>query len=216
MKYSLLMKLILLCLMALAFGPVEGKVTEKTWRFKVLLDDREIGHHTFDLQKQDDKAFVSIKADFDVKLLFLSVYTYEHQNHETWRKNCLESIRSRTNDNGEISYLRGESINNAIRVETPSGIKRIKGCVKTFSYWDPGFLNSDHLLNAQTGELMPVKIDHLGETNIEVQGKNTAARHYRLVTDEFSIDLWYSANDEEWLGLKSTTSEGAILQYEKI
>ena len=216
MKYSFLIKLILVCLLGLVYGSVDANTTEKSWRFRVLLDDSEIGHHTFNLKKQNDTAFVSIKADFDVKLLFFSVYTYEHENHETWKGKCLESISSHTNDNGEKFYVRGNSVENMIRVKTPAGTERLEGCVKTFSYWDPDFLNSERLLNAQTGELTDVRIENLGETNIEVQGKNTAARHYRLVTEEFSIDLWYSANDQEWLALQSTTSEGTVLQYKKI
>lgn len=216
MNYCIRTKLLVVFLLAIGFGSVQADVTQKSWHFRVFLDESEIGRHTFDLRKQNDKTFVSVKANFDVKILFFSVYTYEHQNHETWKDNCLESIRSRTDDNGDIFYLRGESLNHAIRVETESGSDLFEGCVKTFSYWDPDFLNSSYLLNAQTGDLEQVIIENIGKATILVKGENVNANHYRVQAEEFNIDLWYSVNDREWLALKSTTRDGAVLQYEKI
>ena len=216
MKFSYLLNIILICLLGSLSVTVNADATEKSWNFKVLLDDNEIGRHTFKLRQENEKTYVSVKADFDVKFLFISVYTYEHQNKETWHGKCLASISSNTNDNGELFSLRGESTENTIRVETASGTERFEGCVKTFSYWDPDFLNSKHLLNAQTGELMSVEVERLGETNLQVQGSNTSANHYRLITDEFSVELWYSPGDQEWLALQSTTRDGTVLKYEKI
>ena len=100
-----------------------------------------------------------------------------------------------------------------LRVNTQAGENALPGCVKTFAYWDPTFLNSRYLLNAQTGELQPVTIDDLGAHTIEVRGKPVAANQYRIVTDQFSIDLWYSPQ-HEWLALQSTTRDGAVLHYQ--
>lgn len=190
--------------------------TSQTWHFRVLLDEKEIGHHTFKLLERDEKKHVSIQADFDVKFLFFSAYTYEHRNYEVWQGNCLSSINSRTNDNGKSFFLRGDNLGDSIQVENASGNRKLQGCVKTFSYWDPEFLKSDRLLNAQTGELMKVRVRDLGNTTINVKGRSAEARHYRIDTDEFAIELWYSTDDNQWLALKSITREGAVLEYEKI
>ena len=216
MKFSYLLNIFMICLLGSVSVTSNADATEKSWHFKVLLDDSEIGRHTFSLRQKNESTHVSVKADFDVKFLFISVYKYEHQNEEIWRGECLASIHSNTNDNGELFSLRGESIGNTIRVETSAGTEHFEGCIKTFSYWDPDFLNSKHLLNAQTGELVAVEVEKLGVTTIQVQGNNTRANHYRLITDEFSIDLWYSVGDQDWLALQSTTRDGTVLKYEKI
>lgn len=206
---------IILFLVLSPFTNVSANI-QKSWHFKVLLDNEGIGHHSFKLQERDNKTHVSVEADFDVKFLFFSAYSYKHKNHEIWRGRCLDSIASNTNDNGDLFFLRGNNLGNAIHVETVEGTSQYKGCIKTFSYWDPDFLNSNNLLNAQTGKLVAVNIEHMGVETIKVLGNQVDANHYRLVSDEFTIDLWYSLDNQDWLALKSTTREGAVLQYKRI
>lgn len=185
----------------------------KIWTFKVFLSDKEIGQHSFQLSTINNETHVKIKADFDVYVLFFNAYSYEHTNHEIWQGHCLESIRSITNDNGKILYVSGDNNGTAMEIENQSGLQRAEGCVKSFSYWDPVFLNSKTLLNAQTGELMPVKSELIGEELIIVRGQQTPSQHYRVSTEEFTIDLWYSEQNE-WLGLNSITKDGSVLRYE--
>ena len=185
----------------------------QNWNFKVYLDDREIGRHLFELLRFEDTTQVRINARFEVSVLFINVYSYEHTNYEVWKGDCLSSIESSTNDNGRKLRVNGESERNLLRLQTPAGESVVEGCTKTFAYWDPAFLNSRYLLNSQTGRLMDVDINYLGQEAIPVKGQMIPARHYRLNTDDFTIDLWYS-NEGEWLALNSTTGKGNVLRYE--
>ena len=67
MKFSYLLNIILICLLGSLSVTVNADATEKSWNFKVLLDDNEIGRHTFKLRQENEKTYVSVKADFDVK-----------------------------------------------------------------------------------------------------------------------------------------------------
>lgn len=183
------------------------------WHFKVYLDDREIGHHRMTLSQQGGATLVSINAEFDVKFLFISAYRYLHQNQEVWHGDCLQSIRSFTNDNGEELYVRGRTDAGSLSVETAGGERNHPGCIKTFAYWDADIVNSNQLLNAQTGELLPVTAEDLGTATITVRNQAVQTRHYRLLARDFTIELWYSADRHEWLALKSTTRDGAVLHY---
>lgn len=208
-----LFSLLCLCLVGLATRPVTAS-TPQAWRFKVFLDDQEIGQHTFEIIDRDNTRYVDVEARFDVKFLFFTAYYYQHSNHEVWQGNCLNSIQSNTDDNGETQFVQGKTNGDVFQLRTPQGENRVDGCIKTFAYWDPSILNSDYLLNAQTGELMPVSIDDLGIQSINVTGKPVAAQHYRINTDQFSIDLWYSPQ-REWLALQSATRDGAVLRYQR-
>jgi hypothetical protein len=53
----------------------------------------------------------------------------------------------------------------------------------------------------------------VGEETIAVRGAPIPTKHHRIVSDKFTIDLWYTMNDE-WVGLQSTTKEGKKLRYE--
>ena len=75
-------------LLGLSIGLTEPSVAmspgvEKL-RFRVLLDDKQIGYHTFTIADQGSAKVVKIKAEFDVRLLFIRAYSYQHENVETW------------------------------------------------------------------------------------------------------------------------------------
>jgi hypothetical protein len=85
--------LISLALAALAL-PAFANTAEQAWRFRVYLDDKEIGYHEFRVREQDGVRRLETEASFEYKLLFLTLYEYEHENTEIWKGDCLAEIQS--------------------------------------------------------------------------------------------------------------------------
>ena len=206
-KYSLA-----LLFFSMAISVNSYAIQEKSYDFKVFLGDKEIGFHKFMVTPHKDQTYVNSEANFDVKFLFISAYTYLHQNSEVWKGNCLQAINATTDDNGDVLYVRGKYREQTLNLQTHKGQKKLEGCIKTFAYWDPSLLNSNKLLNVQTGKLEEVNIEVLGESQINRNGTLIRANHYRINNPKFNIDLWYSDN-KEWLALESTTENGARLRY---
>jgi hypothetical protein len=67
-------------------------------------------------------------------------------------------------------------------------------------------------LNTQTGEYEPVSVSDMGTGLLNIDDEQIAARHFRLVAEELTIDLWYT-KDMHWLALESVTESGAVLRY---
>lgn len=206
--------LIISFLIALEFSTFASE--ERSWNFKVYLDKKEIGYQNFKLTPNPNGSNVSIEAKFDVEYLFINFYSYRHNNSEAWKDGCLQSIESKTEDNGEKFFVLGSVQNEVFTIKSQMGEQRLKGCIKTFSYWDANFLNSTQLLNSQTGEFSPVEIRKLGNTKINVSGLLIPAVRYHISTRDFKIELWYSPDHSEWLALQSTTVDGKVLRYQRI
>ena len=187
--------------------------TQETYHFKVFLDDDEIGVQHFWVSSEGTLSQVEVEAQFDVTYFLIPFYSYRHTNSETWEGDCLQEIRAETNDNGESFFVRGIRQDGQIRLQTHAGNSTLEGCVKTFAYWNVDLLQSDRLLNSQTGEFQPVEISKVGKETISVRGVSTETEHHRIVTDKFTIDLWYTM-DHEWVALQSTTKNGGILRYQ--
>ena len=184
-------------LLALALvASVGAQAAPATWNFRVMLDGREIGRHTFTREESADGARVVSEASFDVRVLLLSVYRYEHRAEEIWRGGCLVSIEARTDDNGERKDVSA----------------RPRGCISSFAYWDPVIVRAERLLNAQTGEIVSVRTTAIGTESIAVRGQPTPASRYRLRGAALSIDLWYAGS--EWVALESSLEGGRRLRYE--
>ena len=186
--------------------------SSQTYDFKVFLGKDEIGRQRFDVSSEGDRTQVRVDAQFTVKFLYITVYTYRHTNVETWEGTCLREIRAETDDNGDSFFVNGIFRNGQLQVQTQAGNWAGEGCIKTFAYWNPEWIKGERLLNSQTGEHQPVSILAVGEETITVQGVPTRAIHRRIVTDKFAVDLWYTLNGR-WVALQSTTKKGDTLRY---
>lgn len=203
----------------LGFLTCLGSVSQEAWSassqtydFKVFLGKDEIGRQRFDVYSEGDRTQVRVDARFTVKFLYITVYTYRHTNVETWEGTCLREIRAETDDNGESFFVNGIFRNGRLQVRTQAGDWIGEGCIKTFAYWNPEWIKDERLLNSQTGEHQPASILVVGEETIPVQGVPTRTTHRRIVTDKFTIDLWYTLNGR-WVALRSTTKKGDTLRY---
>jgi len=207
---------IITLLLCAAHLPTQASTpTSREWRFEVLLDDKPIGFHHFNLNTAGDTRELRGEAQFRVKLLGLTVYNYSHSNLELWQYECLQHIDASTDKNGKDLFVRGSSDGEQLLLEYTNGYSSVSGCVMTFAYWNPEILAQQRLLNAQTGEYLDVSVQHLGEKKLRVQDGTVSAQYYRISTEERDIELWYTT-DRDWLALSTTINGGRQLYYRRI
>ena len=212
-------QLVLTSLLSLAVTAQASTPVEQRWDFNVLLDQQKIGQHSFVVRHEQSAdqgplQTVEINADFNVKVLFFNAYSYQHTNTESWQGNCLVALSSQTNDNGEDLAVRASTQEQQFVVETNNGTDAFAACPMSFAYWNPALLSADSLINAQTGELVPVEITALGSETINVADEVLEANHYALTLEEQTIELWYAADDYRWLALETPAQGKRTLRYE--
>ena len=207
-------KLVFIFLAAFLLSEVSIANTDATtsWKFRVMLDDRPIGYHQVNINREVNRKTVHTQASFDVRILFIPVYSYVHETKERWVDNCLVGISSTTDDNGEDYFISSKIQDQQLTLETRDGITSLDGCVRTFAYWDVDLLKSERLLNTQTGEYEDVEIIDMDTGRLSIDEQQIEARHFRLVANNMTIDLWYTLG-MHWLALESVTESGAVLRY---
>ncbi|TKB94066.1 MAG: hypothetical protein E8D41_05865 [Nitrospira sp.] len=207
------MMLALFLSMLLLSASATASASTEEWRFRVFLDDAEIGYHRFSLLGDGPERQLESEARYNVKFLYVTVYRYAHDSRERWQGNCLKEVEANTQDNGKTLAVRGTQDGDRFVVTNTRGQANLPACVMTFAYWNPDLLGQSRLLNVQTGEYMDVQVRVLGEETLTVRGTVQRARRYALETRDFRIDLWYSPN-KEWLALESNTEGGRTLRYQ--
>lgn len=195
--------------------PLAGVAEEQEWRFRVYLDDKEIGYHDFRVREEDGLRLMNTEASFEYKLLFLTLYEYAHENTEVWNGNCLAGIRSRTDANGDPYEITGTLAEDRFVLESADGPAELPPCVMSFAYWNPAFLEQDRLLNSQNGEFVDVEIGAPERVELEVRGSVLPALRYRIEAEDLGIELYYSES-QEWLALEADAAGGRKLRYELI
>jgi hypothetical protein len=182
------------------------------WDFKVYLDDKPVGSHTFTIDGEATARQLTSVARFDVDFFIFNAYSYQHESKERWSGDCLTEINATTNDNGEKLSVQGAASPESFHLQTNKIPSVLPGCVMTFAYWNPHMLAQKRLLNPQDGQYLDVEIKPVGQDTVKVRGDDVSAAHYRLKAEKFLIDLWYSA-DGRWLALDSTLENGHLLHY---
>ncbi|MEX0330081.1 MAG: DUF6134 family protein [Puniceicoccaceae bacterium] len=186
------------------------------WRFKVFLDDKEIGWHQFRIDPEGSRVNVETEARFDVKFLFITAYRYQHRNVEAWDSMGLVSIDAYTNANGDEFIVQGERAGEHFTLSTGAEDAKLPAELKSFCYWSPEILEANRLLNSQTGEYEPVEVIERGEASIAYQGEAIPARQYDIMVKGLPISIWYAVEDQRWLALESLTEGGRTLRYEPV
>ncbi len=188
----------------------------KEWSFDVWLDKQKIGTHTFSL----DQNRLQSRARFKVKVLFINAYHYQHQADEIWQGQCLSQLTAHTEENKEITDVRGQQQDDQFVIEQKTGRQSLPACVMTFAYWNPEILKQTRLLNPQNAEYLDVTVTDEGRQTIQVKGQYMVAHQYRLNgkyqgKEKLKITVWYD-EQQDWVALESITPEGYKIIYKLI
>ena len=101
MKYSFILTLLL--------SLFSSNLIAKEWGFDVILNDEIIGKHSFKQVGNESHSLAKFKFKF-----MLMNFSYEHDSKETWNENCLKSIISKTNDDGDLFNVSGAISNSKL------------------------------------------------------------------------------------------------------
>jgi hypothetical protein len=187
----------------------------KEWNFDVYLDKTRIGQHTFKLSEANE--LVS-QAKFNVKVLFINAYQYNHTAVEQWQDGCLKQLEASTLENDVSTKVKGTADSERFVVDAGKQHQVLPGCAMTFAYWSQKMLQQTKLLNPQNAEWLDTRIIKTGSEMLDVKGKKVEALRYKLDASlagkpKLNIELWYRADNHDWVALKSITPEGYVINY---
>lgn len=205
-----------IALMAPGLGVAAAAAAQDPFTFAVSLDDRPIGVHRFRIVDDGATHVVESDASFDIRILRIPVYRDRHRNTETCQNGCLKQIDSETDANGTPYAVDLSKTVRGYRIVTPSETQTYEGdCLMSFAYWDQRFLQQKQLLNTQTGELVAVEIQALGESKREIAHRTLSVEGFRILAEARDIDIkvFYNSADGRWVALESVLESGRVLRY---
>lgn len=184
------------------------------WEFDVYVDDKRIGNHVFEIVENGSHQQSVNTAEFRYRVLLIPAWRYSHTNTERWNDDgCLQNFEASTRVNGRQSDVSGELTEDGFVVDTGEATTELSGCIMSFAYWDPRFLEQSQLIDPQTGRYLPVTVERLPTEAVQVRGAEVPAQPYRVRAEELDLKVFYS-EDNEWLALESTGKGGRVIRYE--
>ena len=192
-----------LAIAALALPAAAALTAETDIPFRVDMGGAPIGSHTVRFEEHGEDLHVFIDIQLKVGLAFITLYRYEHSNHEIWRDGRLVSIETETNDDGEAFSVRGEAVEGGFRVTGAEGEILLPAEVAPTSYWTADMLDAPAFLDTQRGVAASLSIAPVGDERVELpSGERLAACRVQFSGD-LDLDAWYDA-DGRWVKMAFT------------
>ncbi len=171
-------------------GDVETRV------FSVLVDGKSAGEFRLTVRTADDGAETALAvASVQVRYL-LSGYRYTYRGSEVWKGGRLHRFEAASEENGKKHAISATAIESSLRITADDITRTARTDLWPTTYWrmpDGAKVGqSVVLLDADTGEEQPAKLDVVGATKMTVAGKMTDCTRLH-VTGPTPADLWYDA-----------------------
>lgn len=201
--------------MACAIGAARADIVPASGvlDFDVLRDGNSIGSHVVRFDQKDGGLSVDIRTDVAVKLPLVNValYRFEHKGNETWRDGKLVTLSSKTNDDGKDHHLDVAAKDSVLVVDGDAGAHQSDAAIVPASLWNPNIVSQTKILNTLDGREMTVKVEDLGQDQVETGHGKVTAHHYRI-TGDLEREVWYDAS---WVlvQIRFKASDGSDIRY---
>jgi len=195
---------------AVAATSLDGIPPARLIPFDIRRGDSVIGRHTVRFSGDASRLTAEIAIDIEVKAAFITVYRYTHRNTEVWADGRLQSLDTRTDDNGDALSVTGRATADGFRVEGSQGVVVAPADIMPTSYWNAATVERDLLLDTQKGNLREVSIRPAAREPVAAAGRTVPATRYE-VTGDLDLDVWYS-DPGQWVKLHFE-ARGATIDY---
>ncbi|MEQ8247104.1 MAG: DUF6134 family protein [Alphaproteobacteria bacterium] len=191
---------------AAAMAPYDGKLT-----FDVIRGGKSIGKHEITFREVGDETHVDIDIELTVKIGFLTVFKYRHQNSEVWRGGTLVSVATDTDDNGDAYEVRARREGDGLFVRTLQEEHVLPGTAIPTSYWNPAILMNPQWLDTQRGIMLDIAVEPAGLEAVSLADGRTIEAERFEVRGDLNITVWYTPQGE-WVKL-AFPARGADIEY---
>jgi len=177
-----------------AIGKVDIPADPKALRFRVLWDGDQIGHHNVTITPTPDGDGMTVVTNIRMKVKAgpFTAFRYEHDSTESWRDGLLQSLVSKTYDDGDDLSLKGHATTAGFSAVGPKGSFIAPADILTTNcMWLPGLVDEKKLIDAQKGVLVTLVSKPLGEEHVVVKGKDRTAERHSIRTPFVGGSLWY-------------------------
>lgn len=168
--------------------------------FTVLRKGKPFGRHMLTFERSD-AGDLTVTTDVDLQVKFgpITAFKYRLDSVENWVDGQLTSLTGTSNSDGRKSKVSAITSDGELAVESTEFIGTLPSTTIPSSHWNRLQVYQDQMLSTETGEVLDIEVETIGEDTVMVGDKAVSATHYRLKSD-LTVDLWYDAQSR-WVKL---------------
>ncbi|MEL6860380.1 MAG: DUF6134 family protein [Pseudomonadota bacterium] len=168
--------------------------------FEVLRKGKPFGRHILSFDRQEDGSLqVTTDVDLQVKFGPITAFKYRLDSVERWEDGKLVGLNGASNNDGRKGKVSAESDGSELIVESTKFEGALPLTTIPSSHWNRLQVYQEQMLSTETGEVLDIEVEVIGDDTVSVGGEMVDATHYRLKSD-LTVDLWYD-NQSRWVKL---------------
>lgn len=206
------------CLMLLPVhgaGAQQRAETPADMVFDIYRKGVQVGHHAIEFSRRGEDLTAETSIDIVVRVLGFAVYRYVQDVQEVWREGRMIALRSITDDDGDRFEVTGSLTPQGFVIRS-GGREFVAplGALPT-TYWHPGLLQAERMIDTRDGEIRPVSIVPMGEEPVPTPDGTVTARMFRY-DGHISFDFWRDARGQLLGLLYHVRRDGSVLRYRRV
>jgi len=187
----------------------------ETYRFAITRNGDQIGTHTIDLNRTGAETTVSIATDLTVKVLYVTMYRFQHVASERWVGSRLVALNSTTDDNGTRHKVSVVTRTAGLEVEADGKTAApLDRNILPASLWNAEVLRRPVMLDTQDGKVVPLAVVDQGSEDLKIDARTFKAHHYTMKS-KYSQDVWYD-EQQHLVQVKLIGPDGSVILYKPL
>jgi len=155
-RIIILLTITLFCFDSYSFPiPKNGEV-----KFDVIRKNKVIGSQEITFVNNNDVLLVETKIDIEVKVLFVSAYTFTHQSTETWINGNFTKIVAHSDFEDEREYfIEGQDNNDLFLASGMDGKLELDKNILPSNFWNIDILKQKEIFDTQKGIARTIDVE---------------------------------------------------------
>lgn len=168
--------------------------------FTVLRKGKRFGRHVLTFERDETgKLEVTTDVDLQVKIGPITAFKYRLDSEEQWIDGQLVALNGKSNNDGRKGNVSAEAENGDLIVDGTKFEGTLPLGTIPSSHWNRLQVYQNQMLSTETGEVLDIEVELIGDDRVQVGGEMIDATHYRLTSD-LTVDLWYD-RQSRWVKL---------------
>ncbi len=188
---------------------VNHYVNLKYLEYEIYLNDKLIGTHSFNFQKNKDKLSVTTQGKFKVNKLGIDLMNYNTKTKEIYINGQLNNYFSETYQNNKRKYvnLTFNKTKKLFEIDGSSFKGETDESKIIGSWWNHEIINKNNQISAVSGRILPQKVKFLGKKELILFGKKYKALKFHFLSNDnealkkkkINFKVWYDTKTLLWL-----------------
>lgn len=168
--------------------------------FTVLRKGKPFGRHVLTFEREADGA-LQVTTDVDLQVRFgpITAFKYRLDSVEKWVDGQLVALSGKSNNDGRKGKVTAVRDDDELIVDGSKFAGALSLGTIPSSHWNRLQVYQNQMLSTETGEVLDIEVEIIGDDTVTVGDQQVDATHYRLTSD-LTVDLWYD-QQSRWVKL---------------